>query len=89
MEVLRYKAAFLGVGIAMAVAAATKVVYYQCMVGWGFYYLIDAAKSIFHYSSGLSWLECDHPWNTDLCWPVNDSSITGRIQDSAAYQFFK
>ena len=50
-----------GVGYATQLVLFLHNIYYNVIMGWGFYYLFASFTKV------LPWSNCDNPWNTELC----------------------
>ncbi|XP_048258777.1 sodium- and chloride-dependent glycine transporter 2-like [Haliotis rufescens] len=59
---------FQGIGYGMVVLTAIISIYYNVILAWTLYYLVDS------FSTVLPWSTCDNEWNTDLCRIRTDKS---------------
>ncbi|KAK3789631.1 hypothetical protein RRG08_050073 [Elysia crispata] len=52
---------FKGLGFGMVIVSGMACIYYNAVLSWVIYYLINS------FQSQLPWSHCGHWWNTDLC----------------------
>ncbi|XP_048250521.1 sodium- and chloride-dependent glycine transporter 1-like [Haliotis rufescens] len=70
---------FQGIGYGMVVLTAIVSVYYNVILAWTLYYLVQS------FSSVLPWSTCGNEWNTDLCQSATNQTHSSLLANESSY----
>ena len=66
----------IGVGWLMVLISGVVSWYYNMILGWTLYYLVNS------FQSTLPWSTCNNDWNTKFCRPSNPEKIAASLNNN-------
>lgn len=73
-----------GIGYAICFTDLYMAMYYNTIIAWAFYYLIES------FTTELPWTSCDNAWNTPNCMTLFERGRNATIAStSPAQEFFE